>query len=217
MSAPSIEYDELLARARVLARGPGRRILGIAGAPGSGKSTLAGCLACDLCSAARTFAGAVVVPLDGFHLPNAVLAKRGLADVKGAAATFDDVGYAELIEQLADPRPGETVWAPSFDRRLDEPTPGGIAVPPDVPLVITEGNYLLLDSGAWPRARARFAETWFVELDPDTRHERLIRRHIEFGKTPAAARAWALGTDEVNARLIAGSAHRADLRFQLAR
>ena len=46
------------------------RLLGITGAPGVGKSTVAALLA-------RSW-GAVVVPMDGFHLADVELARRGL-------------------------------------------------------------------------------------------------------------------------------------------
>ena len=84
-------------------------------------------------------------------------------------------------------------------------------MPPDVPLVITEGNYLLLADGAWPRARALLDAVWFLAPRDDLRQERLVRRHETFGKSPAQARSWALGTDQRNADLIAATRARADL------
>lgn len=194
--------NELLARARELVDRPGRAMLGIAGAPASGKSTLAERLVAALGD------GAVLVPMDGFHLDDAVLRRHGSWERKGAIDTFDDAGYAELLHRL---REGSgTVYAPRFDRGLEASIGGAIEVWPDVPLVVTEGNYLLADAGAWPRARAALDEVWFLRIDPALRRERLIARHMRFGRSPEEARARADGTDETNARLIDATVIRAD-------
>src|SRR4051794_27584098 len=133
--------DEFISRAaRLLDRGQ-RVLLGLVGAPGSGKSTCARELA-------DAFAGrAVVVPMDGFHLSNAELARLGRASRKGAPDTFDASGYVALLRRLRSA--DETVYAPAFHRDLEEAIAGSIAIPPTVPLVITEGNYLLLADGPW--------------------------------------------------------------------
>jgi len=199
---------ELTAEARRLAAGP-RRILGITGAPGAGKSTLAAALAADLGPEL-----AVVVPMDGFHLANRVLASRGIRDRKGAPETFDEGGYAALLRRLR--RQTEPlVYAPEFRRDLEEPVGSAVPVRRDVPLVITEGNYLLLESGAWPQAREQLDAVWFLALGDAERIRRLAARHAAFGKTPAAARAWALGSDQANAELVAAHADRADAVVRL--
>jgi pantothenate kinase len=195
--------DELVARARPLASGP-RRILGLAGAPGAGKSTLAARLVRALAPAA------VLVPMDGFHLANAELERLGRRDRKGAPDTFDAVGYVTLLQRLRQPGPG-VVYAPVFDRRLEEAVAGAVPVPADTPLVVTEGNYLLLDQPPWSRVRPLLDEAWYLEIDDMLRVERLVHRHVAHGKEPAGAREWVLRSDESNARLIAGSRARADL------
>ncbi|MCK0117186.1 nucleoside/nucleotide kinase family protein [Isoptericola sp. S6320L] len=198
---------ELVARARGLAV-PGRRaVLGIVGAPGSGKSTLALAVAEELGPDL-----AACVGMDGFHLSNAVLAAHGTRHRKGAIDTFDDAGYAALVARLADARPGDPpVYAPVFRREIEEPVAAGVEVPADVPLVVTEGNYLLAPSGAWPAARARMAEVWYVDVPDDVRLTRLEARHRAFGKSAEEARRWARGSDQVNAELIAGTRGAADL------
>lgn len=194
---------DLVARARRLAGGP-RRLLGLTGPPGAGKSTLAGALVRAL------GASAALVPMDGFHLAGAELLRLGRHDRKGAPDTFDVAGYVDLLRRLRDPGP-EPVHAPDFDRRIEEPVAGAIRVGPAVPLVITEGNYLLLPAQGWAQVRPLLDEVWYVDADPDERVARLIRRHIRYGRTPGDARAWVLRSDEANAALVASTRERADL------
>lgn len=186
-----------------LAAGEGRLVVGIAGAPGSGKSTVAAELR------ERFGDTAALVPMDGFHLANEQLDALGRRDRKGAPDTFDARGYVALLERCR--RAGaETVYAPRFVREIEESYGSAIAVPPSARLVITEGNYLLLDVPPWSELGGVLDVCYHLDVDPDVRRERLIARHIAFGKSPDAARAWALGPDEANAVLIEAAAARAD-------
>ncbi|WP_285320280.1 nucleoside/nucleotide kinase family protein [Pseudarthrobacter sp. lyk4-40-TYG-27] len=181
-----------------------RTILGIAGAPGSGKSTLAAWLQEQFSPGT-----AVVVPMDGFHLGNAIIEGTPLRERKGAIDTFDGGGYLSLLRRLAR-RDEAVVYAPEFRRTLDEPVAASIAVPADVPLVITEGNYLLAAQEPWNEVRAQLDEVWFLETPPALRLQRLVDRHVSFGMDRAAALAWATGPDEANARLIQAGRQAAD-------
>ncbi|MGW7521413.1 nucleoside/nucleotide kinase family protein [Streptomyces sp. NPDC054796] len=206
---------ELVTRAgRLAVPGGPRRVLGIAGPPGAGKSTLAAHLV-DALGPDR----AALVPMDGFHLADTELRRLGRADRKGAPDTFDPYGYAALLRRLRERRPDETVYAPAFERELEQPVAGSIPVPPEVPLVVTEGNYLLLDdgdAGPWRTAHALLDACWWVALDDAERVRRLIARHVEFGKTPPEAERWVLRSDETNARLVAPGRERADLVVEFA-
>ena len=181
-----------------------RTILGIAGAPGSGKSTFAAWLQEQFSPGT-----AVVVPMDGFHLGNAIIEGTPLRERKGAIDTFDGGGYLSLLRRLAR-RDEAVVYAPEFRRTLDEPVAASIAVPADVPLVITEGNYLLAEQEPWKEVRAQLDEVWFLETPPALRLQRLVDRHISFGMERDAAVAWANGPDEANARLIQATRPAAD-------
>lgn len=202
--------DDLAARVAGLASLPRRRVLiGIAGAPGSGKTTLAEALVARL----GGFPAVAHVPMDGFHLADVELVRLGRADRKGAPDTFDVDGYTALLRRIGS---GEQVWAPGFERTLEQPIAQSIPVPADARIIVSEGTYLLLADPRWQAARAMFDEVWFCREDEDERVRRLVDRHIRFGKAPAAAREWVLRSDERNAALVAQTADAADLIVDLA-
>ncbi|MFE2520171.1 nucleoside/nucleotide kinase family protein [Streptomyces mirabilis] len=202
-------FDDLVERAAALVRPRRRAILGIAGSPGAGKTTLAERLVRELNGDAP---GQVAhVPMDGFHLADVELERLGRRDRKGAPDTFDAAGYAALLGRLRDEEEDDIVYAPGFERTLEQPIAGAVPVLRSARLIITEGNYLLLGDGAWTRVRSRLDEVWFCELDEEERVRRLLARHEEFGKDRDTAVAWVLGTDQRNADLVAATRHRADL------
>ena len=201
---PDDPFTRLVQRASRLAVPGQRRILGITGAPGSGKSTLAVALAEALAPAA------LLVAMDGFHLANQELERLGRRDRKGAADTFDANGYIALLRRLRDPDE-QLVYAPEFRREIEEPIACAVPVPRAVPLIVTEGNYLLVDRAPWRPVAGLLDETWYLDPPDDVRVDRLVARHVAFGKEPAAARVWALGTDQRNAELITQTRDRADL------
>jgi pantothenate kinase len=198
-----ISTDEAIERARALATRGRRTLLGITGPPGGGKSTLAKGIADELAGEA------VLVGMDGFHLAQVELDRLGRADRKGALDTFDGAGYVALLRRLRE-NTADVVYAPEFRREVEEPINAAVAVPRDVPLVITEGNYLLVDEGPWAQVRELLDEAWYVMQDDATRVRLLIARHIEFGKAPDHARDWVMRSDERNAELIATTRPRAD-------
>ena len=143
--------------------------------------------------------------MDGFHLSDARLRELGLSDRKGAPETFDREGYVDLLRRLRDP--SVEVRAPRFHREIEASVPDEITVAPNVRLVVTEGNYLL----HWPDVRPLLDEIWYVDVADDGRRvASLIARHESFGRTPAAARAWVLRSDEANARLVEAGRSAAD-------
>ena len=203
--------DDLTRRAANLAAS-GRAILGITGCPGCGKSTLAERLVALLDSEERWV---VRVPMDGFHLANAALDRLGRRQRKGAIDTFDAFGYLALLGRIRTEL-DNPVYAPDFERVLEQPIAASIAIDPDVRLVVTEGNYLLSPTKPWPRIRELMAEVWYVELDDTVRRDRLVARHAAFGKSQPEARRWVTEVDEPNARQIASTRHLADLLVDMS-
>lgn len=191
-----------------VARRPARRVVGIAGAPGAGKSTLARALVAAV--EERYGAGtAAYLPLDGFHLSNAQLARLGLTDRKGSAPSFDAWGYAALLERVVRQEEYE-IYVPDYDRTLHEPVAARHLVPPTARLVITEGNYLACDAPGWREARRSLAALWYLETADDVREQRLVERQLAGGKDGARARAWVAGNDRPNGELIKESRWRCD-------
>ena len=186
----------------LLGREP-RVIIGITGPPGAGKTRLAE-------SIASSFDDAIHLPMDGFHLADVELRRLGRLDRKGAIDTFDAVGYMALLERIRK-RPSHTIYAPAFDREIEQPIAGSIPVPPETRLVVTEGNYLLDDDEPWPAVSACLDEVWFIDVPREERRRRLIARHIEFGKSPEQAEAWVRDVDESNAGRIEKHRTKADL------
>jgi len=195
----------LARRAAGLAARP-KALLGITGAPGSGKSTLAQALRQEL---AECGVPTALVGMDGFHLAHRALGELGLVEVKGAPETFDVAGYLALLRRLREPD-GEVVWAPEFRREIEDAVAGCIPVDPETRLIITEGNYLLLE-GPWRPVRELLDEVWYVEQPEPVRRDRLAARHRFYGRSEAEAWARTLGSDERNARLVATTKLRADL------
>lgn len=187
--------------------GGGRKVLGIVGPPGCGKSTLTEALLSLLGESA------VVVPMDGYHLANVELARLGRASRKGAEDTFDSAGYVALLRRLKNQKQNEIVYAPEFRREIEEPIANAIPVFPETPLVITEGNYLLLDHGHWAEVSDLLDEVWYVDIDHDLRRERLVKRHVRYGRSLEAAQDWVKNTDEPNAVRIEATKPRADVLF----
>jgi pantothenate kinase len=210
---------DLADRARGLVRDGRRAVLGVTGPPGAGKTTLVEQLLAELAptppSGARAGEWVAHVPMDGFHLADVQLERLGRRDRKGAPDTFDAAGYVAMLRRLREDA-DDVVYVPGFERELEQPIAAAIAVPRAARLILTEGNYLLLDDGDWRRVRPEVDEVWYADLDEETRLERLVSRHVRFGKRPTHAAAWVDAVDEPNAATVIATRPRADLIINTA-
>jgi fructokinase len=201
MAGPDAAVVEGLA-ARILALPPAplRLRVAVAGPPGAGKSTLAAALVERL---NRDGPVAALVPMDGFHLDNAILDARGLRARKGAPETFDALGVLRMVQRLArDPK----VVIPGFDRARDIAIAGAAIVGPERRIAVVEGNYLLLDEEPWRDLRPLWDLSVLLSPPVGVLRARLIDRWLTHGHDPAAAEARAMGNDIPNAlRVIEGS------------
>ena len=195
--------QQLVDRAAALASG-GRRLLGITGAPAAGKSTVCAALVAALGDRVA------LVGMDGFHYANQELLRLGRRDRKGAPDTFDVDGYVALLQRLRTPS-DRTVYGPVFDRDLEESIGSAVPVPPGTPLVLTEGNYLLVRDHGWDEVRPCLDEVWYLDVPPEVRARRLLRRRLSHGHERRSSEDWVRAVDLPNGEVVEASRGRADL------
>ena len=205
MTTPILDEHAALNRIRMhLDDSQGRMLIGLMGKPGAGKSTVSQYFLDRLPQSQ-----VALVPMDGYHLSNRVLALLVRSDRKGAPDTFDVPGFVSLLERIRR-QLDEAVYFPVFDRSLEESIAAQGVISPEVKVVLVEGNYLLHDQQGWGAVRHWLDECWMLDVDDELRRSRLIARHVAFGKTEEQARAWVMGSDERNAQTIAQGRARAD-------
>lgn len=212
MSGDVLRVEDLVERlaALVVAVAPRRAVLGIAGPPGAGKTTLVTRLLAAAAAHPSLSGHVAHVPMDGYHLTNSSLEALGRRDRKGAPDTFDTPSYAGVLAAVRTV-PRVAVTAPSFDHVEGEPVPDSLLVPVTADLVVTEGNYLLLDEDPWTSVPPLLDEVWWCGLDAAARVHRLVTRHVETGRETDDATTWVLRSDEANARRVEGGDERADV------
>jgi len=201
--------DQALARAKELASGEKRVLIGVIGKPGAGKSTLTSYLINNLKPGLTA-----LVPMDGYHLSNKQLQRLNLSDSKGAFNTFDSDGFVSLLRRI-NLDTEKDIYYPIFYREIEESYSADGVVLKNTRLVITEGNYLLLEKGGWESVKKELSEVWYVKVNDELRLERLAKRHEMFGKDPQAAHEWAHGSDEINAELVQTTVASADVIIEI--
>ena len=186
-----------------------RTIIGIVGKPGAGKSTVVEEIAKRFDSNTVS-----IIPMDGFHLSNEELISLGRRERKGAPDTFDVEGFTSLIKKVKINYNIDHTF-PIFHREIEASVDNEGIVPKESRVVVIEGNYLFSTDHNWGGIYSLLNHTWFIEIDDEVRIERLIARHVRYGKTPEEAEAWSRGSDETNARFIGLTANRAENRINL--
>ena len=187
-----------------------RIMVGIAGPPASGKSALAEAVVQKLNDGMNgSSPQAVLLPMDGYHLDNRILESRGLLARKGAPETFDSEGFSAAVQQLA--QADQESYHPKFDRQMDLAIANAIAIPAEVPTIVVEGNYLLLNSAPWSSLKQVFGATVFVCPSQEALQDRLHRRWLDHGLDGEAAMKRAMSNDMPNARTVIEQSSKADL------
>ena len=199
MPATLKSLEELLAKVNALLdSSSGRLIIGVVGKPGAGKSTITDYIMKNI------KIQAALVPMDGYHLSNKVLIELGRSERKGAPDTFDAKGFTSLLQRIRN-NVDEDIYFPVFHREFEESYAAEGVVGARTRLVLTEGNYLLVDDENWDGIRPLLNESWYLAPDDSIRQQRLIARHMKYGKTKEEAEFWSLGSDEANAQVVAAS------------
>jgi fructokinase len=202
MSGPdAATLDRIAARVLALPPAPLRLRIAIAGPPGAGKSTFAAALVDRLGPAAA------LVPMDGFHLDNAILTARGLLSRKGAPETFDALGFVRMVERLGT---DAEVVIPGFDRARDIAIAGAAVVSPDCRIAVVEGNYLLLRTDPWRQLAPLWDLRVLIAPPGDVLEARLVQRWLDHGLPLPAATERARGNDMRNAGTVLTNSTPAD-------
>lgn len=94
---------------------------------------------------------------------------------------------------------------------MDLAIANAIAIHPETPIVVVEGNYLLLEAAPWSSLKEVFAATVFVSPTLDELRDRLKQRWIKHGLDPDSAIHRVEGNDLPNAELVIGHSREADL------
>jgi pantothenate kinase len=195
-----------------------RAIIGLAGPPGSGKSTLAALLA-YFSARVEPRLPALAVSVDGWHRRNDELAQMTIEDAagqpmplaqrKGSPLSFDvDALLADLPRMRQAHVP---VRLPAYDRRLHEPVPDVLTVPPGLRLLLLEGNYVLLDRDRWADVYRQLDLGLYLHKDAPVCERVIIARHVRGGLSEEQARAKVTTNDRPNAAIVEATRHRADV------
>jgi len=194
----------------------GRRlIVFLAAPPAAGKSTLAVFL--------QTLAGDMdgmpamqAAGMDGFHYRSDYLqshtAERNgqtvtLKSIKGAPESFDTAALGSKLEKL---KYSAVLW-PFYDRRLHEPVADAVLL--NAPIILLEGNYLLLDEAPWNTLRCDHSV--FIRADEAMLKGRLISRKMMGGLDRKAAEDHYENVDGPNVRLCLAHSRQADQTIYL--
>ena len=188
-----------------------RLIVCIFGSPGSGKSTFSENLNNELNKIHGLMSK--IVPMDGFHFDNAILADRDLLRFKGSPETFDTIGFISLLAKLRQ-QPETDQVIPVFDRELDLSRGSARLIEKSTNILLVEGNYLMLSQAPWNRLQTFFDLTIKIESDRRILKDRLLRRWLDLGNSKDEASDKIKHNDLPNSDLVENLSMPADIYFE---
>ena len=195
--------------AEIAARATAPRIIvALAGAPGSGKSTTAELLQTALQETHNQTAQ--IIPMDGFHFDDAILAQLDRSQKKGAPDTFDVDGLDMTLSRLATAYLTSDVAVPIFDRAMELSRASARLIDRNTRILLVEGNYLLLKSAPWRRLHRYFVVNVIIACDEKTLCKRLQKRWTNLGFSQSEATRKVGYNDLSNARRVVEDSVQAD-------
>lgn len=194
----------------------GRRIVVLLAAPpAAGKSTLAALFAA-LASQMEDVAALQDLGMDGFHHYQRYILEHTvevdgctvpMKSVKGCPESFDYDRFAQLLKEI---KTADRSW-PFYNRKLHDVEDDVIQV--TAPVVIIEGNYLLLDESPWKELHTLGDHSIFIEAAEPLLRQRLINRKMMGGMPPHEALAFCERSDLRNVKRILTHRLPADITF----
>lgn len=188
------------------ASGDDRFVVAVVGPPASGKSTLASALAAALDGRAA------ILGQDAFHLDDQILLERGWRQRKGAPHTFDVAAYSAWLSILRTKREGD-IAIPVFDRELELSRNAAQIVGAGQDVLITEGNYLLLNDEPWSLLRNHFDLTVMLTETHEEIERRIRQRWVDHGIEAGEIERRLTENDLPNARLVIEGSASADINL----
>lgn len=185
-----------------------RLVVFLSAPPGVGKSTLTGFW--QMLSRQDTdLQDLQGLPMDGFHHFNSYLDEHSLRHRKGAPDTFNLGLLQDYLADLKSPFPR---W-PSYDRNLHDPQQNAIEVVS--PIVVVEGNWLLLKEPGWQDLIRRCDYSIFIGSYIDYLKERLIARKMRGGVSREDAERFFEQSDGPNVMRVLTNSRKADLTLEM--
>ncbi len=206
----SISLEDVAGEIIARAGNAKRFLVAIAGPPGAGKSTLADNVAKALKAKGESVE---VLPMDGFHMDNAVLVEKGLLKRKGVPESFDVRAFLDIVKAVR--AADQEVLVPVFDRSREIAIASARIVSAEHRFIIAEGNYLLFSQGKWAELEGMFDYSIMLAPPIEVLEERLWARWRGYDLDEETARAKVYGNDLPNGRLILENRRRADVTIDI--
>lgn len=206
----SVSLDDVAGEIIARAGNTRRFLVAIAGPPGAGKSTLADNVAKALKAKGES---AEVLPMDGFHMDNAVLIEKGLLKRKGVPDSFDVRAFLDIVKAVR--AADQEVLVPVFDRSREIAIASARIVSAEHRFIVVEGNYLLFSQGKWAELEGMFDYSIMLAPPMEVLEERLWARWRGYDLDEEAASAKVYGNDLPNGRLILENRRRADVTIDI--